>query len=847
MAKRKGIRQELSQLTSSGQALEKQLQSLIAEKKYSQAIRKLQQALKRDPNQVLKITEADIWLQQGKHKFEQAQYSQAETALSKAISLGLFGDTHYFLAKSLLAQQKWDAALDAFQTAFDDKTLPKDLGGCYLKVLFLNDKADVVENLIKTQTKRFYAPHLHWARGVLALKAGDPAAALPHFQKMGRPASPGDHMIAWQAYAHQQAGDGLQAEKALGMLQPALGSMNLRTMGRKHPVVQRLILYQVAHTDTSLQQLLPVTKLPKHLGSLDTWVDLADSELPQRNAAVVLEVMHLVQTEDFYTAAHFALRFTKGILAEYPDLQLLYRPLMLLGGNQALQQQEFGCSVEFWGKVVDQPEFDPHLAMHLYKALDVTGARREGLKLAEQLLNWVQRDAKRNPQAWPEARLTPTLAKLHCWLADKQMFLKRYREAESSLRKAEQLAPEHPDVIGRKGLTAFSNNQIETAIPLLTQALETGCRFSEVYELLLDCLEDDAEAYKAIRRKFGKHFGDAGVDTEVDIPAWVEVLTFQNYGVMEEFVDDRQKLSAPLKALKIFLQSADDEPSSSQKITLNQEKAVPQWDELLQSHSPTEQVEILQAIYLVIQQHAKRNKKGIAALQSRYSQAIFALILEVPEAALAHLTLLPLKNLSPDRLAIAVTAALDRSAQPGNLLAKAQLQLCRFSPNRAFAPFIETQLSQDPQNPLLLLAKATLHARNSDDYRTFYDQGFEIARRLQDAEALQAFREEDWFITQEATRRALGSQMNVLGDPSQLDMTDFLKRMAREIFGMDVPPEIIAQMLPELEAQMANGFADLEEDEEFEDDDDFEAFFFPPGPGKGKKSSKKRKKPWFQL
>ena len=67
-------------------------------------------------------------------------------------------------------------------------------------------------------------------------------------------------------------------------------------------------------------------------------------------------------------------------------------------------------------------------------------------------------------------------------------------------------------------------------------------------------------------------------------------------------------------------------------------------------------------------------------------------------------------------------------------------------------------------------------------YQTYYDQGFELARRLQDAEALQAYREEDWFQAQQLTSHIMGDQIANLGDPSQLDMIDVLQRMAREAF-----------------------------------------------------------------
>ena len=829
MAKRKGS-QQTSQATAASQSLEQQLQRLMAKKQYSQALRKLQQAQKRDPNQVVNIAEAEIWLQQGQYEYARAQYAKAENSFGQALALEQQEDAYYWLAKSYLAQHKEAEALDLFQSAFDDKTLPKDLGGSYLKLLLLNHQVEQVEALVKTQAKRFYAPHLHWARGALAVQAGDPKAALTHFKKMGRSASPGDYLPAWEAYSHRMLEDWSVAERLLGMSSPVLGSLAFRAMGPEHPAVQPLRMALATHSGRQLGDVC----------------DLDQPNLPHRSAAWVLELLHLLKEENYHDAAHVVLDSPKEVMVDYPELKTLYRPLMLLAGQQALQQQEFGCTATFWGGVVNEPEFDPQLAVQLYPVLTAIRDSRAAHQLVNQLLSWVQKAAKRDPKAWPEGRLHATQAKLYCWLADHQMSLGRYRDAERSVRRAEKLAPDHPEVIGRQGMEIFIKQKYQEAIPLLTQALEAGCQFSEVYVALLECLEADKVALNSVRRKFGKRFGDISVDMEVDIPTWVEALSFQYYGVMEEFVNARKTPlpSAPLKALKIFLDSAKDEPSSSQKISLDLEAAVPQWDDLLRSHSPSEQVEILKAIYLVIQQHARRNQKGVTAQQSRYAQQIFELIPTVPEANLAHLMLLPLKNPSSNRLDVAVNAALRRSPQPGNLLAQAQLQLSWFDHNRVLTPFIEEQLRQEPQNPLLLLAEATLYPRASPEYIAFYDQGFEIARRLQDAAALQACREEEWFKSQEMTRRVVGSQRDPQGNLGQIDMVDLIRRMARDAFGEDVPPELIAQMLPELEAKMSREFDPFDDD--FDDDDDDLPPFFLPLPGAGKSSAKKRK-PWYKL
>jgi tetratricopeptide (TPR) repeat protein len=804
-------------------SLERQLQGLIAQKRYPQALRKLQQALKRHPDLKCRITEADILLQEGQYEYGRAQYAKAEDSFAQALALDPQEDAYYGLAQCYLAQNKTAEALELFQSAFDSKTLPKNLGGGYLKLLWLNQQTERVAELVKTQTKRFYAPTLHWARGALALQAGDPKAALAHFKKMGRPASRGDYPMAWEAYAHQKMEDWPAAQRLLGVSNSPFSLLNLRPR-EFHAALQPLRLAMAVHSGRRPGELC----------------NLKQPNLPHRSAVWVLELLHYIREEDFHSAAHVFLDFPQEVMADYPELKSLHRPLMLLAGQQAKQQQELSCTVSFWSEIVHQPEFDPQLAVQLYSVLTLTQDSHAAQSLVNQLLSWVQTAAKRDPQAWPEERSKATQAQLYCWLADHQMSLGRPRDAEQSVHKAEKLAPTHPEVIGRKGLALVAKRKNQEAIPLLTQALEAGCRFEEVYVGLVQCLEGDKETLKAVRRKFGKHFGDTSVDTEVDIPTWVEALSFQNYELMEDFVNDHDNPTPALKALNIFLASAKDGPSSSEKISLDLEKAVPQWDELLRSHSPREQVDILQAIYLVIQNHARRNQKGITAQQNLYLQRIFELIPEVPEASLAHLMLQPLKNPSGERLALVVNTALQRSPQPGSLLAQAQLQLCRFGPNRALEPFITEQLRQEPQNPLLLLAKATLYPRNSASYETYYDQSFELARRLQDAAALQACREEEWFKAQDITRRAVGHHLGGIGNLDQNDMLDILQRMAREALGREMPPELIAELLPELEAAMGDGY----DDEEEEDEDFFPFFLSPPKPSK--KSSKKRK-PWYEL
>jgi len=151
LAKRKGILKQVAELEASEQALDQQLESLMEQRKYPQAIRKRQQALKRNPKQSLRISEADIYLQQEQDELQVGRLAQAENALSQAFAQVQNEETYYWLAKCFVAQEKLTEALELFQSAFDDKSLPKNLGGGYLKLLFLADQVDRVEKLVHKQ------------------------------------------------------------------------------------------------------------------------------------------------------------------------------------------------------------------------------------------------------------------------------------------------------------------------------------------------------------------------------------------------------------------------------------------------------------------------------------------------------------------------------------------------------------------------------------------------------------------------------------------------------------------------------------------------------------------------
>ncbi len=837
MAKRRGRqKQKFGKQPLSVELLQKQLETLVKQKKYRQALDKLKQIRRADPAAEITPSEATILSLRGQQEFAQANYLQAERTFRQTLELGLVGEGHYWLAKCLLALEQLEEALKLIEAAYNSQVLPKDYAGCYLKLLFLKEDTAKVEELISNQSKRFYAPQLHWARGILALQAEQFEDAVTHLKKMGRAATPGDRPTDWVIYAHQQAGNWDKAGKELRLDPFSNSSMfSLSSKFPHHPVRQRLIMAQVVATGKSLSEAL----------------DLDEIESPQCEAALILEMLSLIEEGNIHEAGHRAEEVDSPCDA-FPELDALYRPLMLLAGEQAIKDNQPECAENFWSEVVNQPSFDPKLAVNLLPILRDEGSYHERLDILCQLQKWLKQDAKQNPSGWPDSRLNPTLAKLHCMLADDYMATGQYQKGLRALKEAERLCPEAPDVIGRQGLRARMNGHHREAIPLLTKALEVGCRHDEVYIALLESLESFGEddARKEIRRRFGKHFGDLSVDLEIDTPAWIDALSSRKYRVFEQLTraGARDAKESALQACRIFVKAAEDDPNTNERVTLDQTTAVKQWDQLLQKLTPKDKVPVLQAIFLSIQLFAKR-KKGIAALQTQYQQQLFALAEQEPSARAAHIVLVVVKGLKPDRLKLAVGFYLQTVDQPGTALAQIQLQARRFAQTDAMRPLIDEAIKREPQNPQLFLAKATTFPAESPAYEKFKEQGFELARRLQDAPALKAFREEEAFQNGLAMPMppALSELFDFVG-PGGLDMENLLQRLAQEFLGENVPPEVMERMLPEFERMMAGEGPDFDLDEDFDEGDffDFDPFTFSPPfgkpPSRSKKTSKRRRR-----
>ncbi|MFW9257916.1 tetratricopeptide repeat protein [Nostoc sp. CALU 546] len=776
------------------------LQELLKQKKYRQALEEIKKNQRSHPDIEFTPKESEIWLLRGQQEFQKQDFKQAEKSFGRALQLGLAGEAHYWQARCLLELNQLDVALNLLREAFEAGNLTKDYSISYLKLLLLKGDIATVEQLINQQSKRFSAAQLHWVRGVIALKNEQPQAALTSFQKIKRPITPGDLPNAWLVYSQQVSGSWSAAANLLGLQSSRF------TFGRpkylEHPILERLATSQQAKTGEP-----PLN--PQNLEQSDQVI---------QDAISALAIVQLINDGNHHDAAHVLLRMER-CADRFPELNILRTSLLTLAGQQALNQGQAECAELFWQPLLTEKPFNSQLAVNLLEVFEVNDSEQERRRLLTQLLKWLEQEGKQKPQEWPAERLKPTLAHLHCRMADAYMALDRDRAALGALQQAERICPTSPELLGRKGLYAAMEENYTEAIALITQAIEGGCRYQEIYDGLLSCWDElgDKQARNEARRRFGKHFGDFSIESEVEVLPWVDAISTLSYPFFSRLVQGKDQKDPALRACQIFVNAVQSSLNSGGRVSLNQKAATEAWEALLEQLSGNEQISVLQAIALSIHLFAKR-EKGIAALTNQYLQKLFNLSAEHPEARVAHLVVLAVKEGSPQKLESPLRAYLDTMPQPGNALANIQLQARRFGWITTLIPALEEALRREPQNPLLLLARATTYPINQPKYEQLKQEGFELARRLQDAKALQAFREEQAFLAAKETQ-------SIMPDPEKFDnlnmsnIDDLLEGMLKKLFGSKIPQAEFEKMLPELKQMMLNSMPNFFDDDEEEDDE----------------------------
>lgn len=829
MAKQRPPRQKqsLESSPSPQNPSEQKLHSLLEQKKYRQALDEVQKIRRSHPDFNLTPSEGEIWRLRARQELEKNDFKQAESSFRRALQLGCGGDTYYWLAKCLLSLNRLDTAIDLLRNAFEKGDLPKEYSICYPKTLLLKGDTATVQDLIDRQGQRFSAAQLHWLRGVLSLQQGNTHKALVEFLKIKKPLTPGDRPDIWQIYLEQALERWEVTANRLDLKREEEDYWRFHLKSPKyneHPLLQRLALLQKLKTG---QPRAREMRFPQ-----------GDRQIEE--SLKIAALLEYLDENDHHSAGQVLLQLDSRS-GRSPELAAIRPALLTLAGEQARRQGDLDRVEIFWKTLLDESGFDPRLAVNLLEIFDANDSYRESQRLLTRLIKWLERTASKDTANWPKERLDRTLASAHCRLADTWMALDRPRTAFQEVQQAERIDPRAPEVIGRRGLMAYLDDNYQEAIELLTAAIEGGCRQEEVYRRLIDSWREigDPEAAKEARRRFGKYFDDRVPEFEVNIPPWVDALATGSYPMFQRLVTTVKSADPALSACRIFVGATRGTPTSGGRVSLDQEQATSAWDDLLKNLSEAERSDTLQAIALSLLLFAKR-EKGIAGLITKYQLQLFDFGAVHPPARQAYQVILAVKERNPEKLRSPLSFYLDSVPQPGDALARIQLQARRYQQSPVLRSFLDAALEREPQNPLLLLAKATTYPVSHADYEKFKQAGFEIARRLQDAKALQAFREEEGWLKARDLQEILPDP-DVLDDLDASGIDEFLERLFRKIAGDKIPPAEFQRALPEFKRMMLDDMVDFDGD--FDEDDEEETGFpFGFGRKSGSRSNRSRQR-----
>lgn len=795
---------QTSPQTPTGQdgVVQRKLHDLVATQRYNDAIRLREQALRRQPALQLQPSEADLWCLEGRQAVKQGQRKRAETALHKAIALGLCGEPEYLLARLWLTHGEGRRGLTLLQQAFEEGRLPATHAGAYLKLLLIEGDTETVRQLLRTMPERFQAPQIHWASGVLHLLEGDARQAQRQFGLMAGPATPGDHVMAWKAWAALESGDHAAARQSLAAADA-------------HPACIALSLDQLARSGDR----------PSAIYSLE------QRTLPGRELVLALELLHRLRQRQWRSAGQLLMSEERILLKALPDLGSLRRTLLLLAGQQAVDQESPRDAIRCWRTIVERPQFDPELALRLYPVLDGEGEEEaiQAERLVSQLLSWLRRTAREAPADWPEPKLSTTQARLLCWQIDQliQSFGGQ-RRVRACLDQASQLAPEHADVVGRRGMVAMLDEDFASAIPLLQQAIAGGCRSPLAYEMLKDALESsgEEEASEQLQQQHGAQFDDIPAlrSPIEEFPIWLDIVTQNDVHDIKQHLSRTSSKTPALQALRVFFDHAipPQFPDHREKTLIDVGPFTQAWEALLAKLPPAEQVEALTTLLTAMLRFVPLTRKAmVAQIEARQAELeALAADRHAPhfEQTLQGLLLVcGLRYRRIDVLKPRVTPLLRRSSQPDRLVARVVLDLAVLGNPRPWKSIVSEYRIRDRQNPLLALALALVEPKDGYTYSSLRRQAFEQARIQQDSETLAACRREElWDELRERRSSELFLKRRLFSRGGQgdqglqdLDLRAMLQRLMLEQNLEPLSPLKLELIMPMVESVIETNLEEL--------------------------------------
>jgi hypothetical protein len=95
------------------------------------------------------------------------------------------------------------------------------------------------------------------------------------------------------------------------------------------------------------------------------------------------------------------------------------------------------------------------------------------------------------------------------------------------------------------------------------------------------------------------------------------------------------------------------------------------------------------------------------------------------------------------------------------------------------------------------LAKATTHTPGCQVYQQLREQGFELARQMQDAPALQAFQVEDYYMQGQEIQRMIPAP-GMIDSVMPAEIQSMFEEMVRQTLGKEVPRDQLDRVMPML-------------------------------------------------
>lgn len=809
MVKRHHSKEHRDRTTTAKASLEnlcQELQQLMGQHHYGQALKKLQQIRRSYPTEYPDKnlpTLGFLWLKLGQYHRTQGQVSGAEEALTRALQEFQEYDAYYDLAKLWLDHDRLEEAHTLLATAFEDGTLPPTLAGCYLKVLALKADYATLSHLRHHQGDRFLAEQLTWLDAILALHQGDRTQALDKFQTLTQPVTPGDHPEAWflalthPGPLHPRMAELLELSSANPFApnppQPA------PKQGRKKATPSKVKAPPPPPSPSDLSPLV-VTRYPQHPAL--QWLAnhmITHHRLPlawnlkmvpqgnslhpnHQNIALLQQFPQWIEQEEYSKISKNLHKISWEHKPIPPSLYPLFHEILAKEVFSLIDSQhdpEIGVQILQNG--LNCFGFHPQFMALLRLCFFVMERHEEARQILQELRQWMIADAKDHPDRWPTPNLEQNLAITWCYEMEELVRSQpnspqTHEQLGQCLQQAKALAPDYPMVLGFEGLLTSLNGELPQALEYLTLALEEKS-FHDVqfYRAAVQIAErlDRPDVFRKLYKKHGVDIHDELSDRQVEMllecPLWLQCFIQDSYwnfsdAVEVKYSDLQERLGEQFDTsldgiilqsfvglIGCFNQLNDDDYSPAQnRINMSAIDVTEVITQDLKKVPPEFDYDFTQAICFYLLRFVNRTP-GIRKLIKTQMEKLKTLAYQESPPNFQKIQgywvaqVIQSAKLAP--IETELRAYLNSQPHPAIALAQLQWQVSLvITPTKILRPLLDEFINREKDLPQLLLAKAVSYHPNQRSHKDLLHKAHTLASQLQDAQAFEQLQQET-FVT----------------------------------------------------------------------------------------------------